>query len=138
MPPVEPGLPSTPEYPTQLPDPNDPSSPDRIIILVDDTPVPFVKWWDPEIEEWVYIPEDELPLIDMYPYPNPEPVYDPVPYFTPYPEPSPEPDPEPSSSPASDVPATGDWNVLWLIAFGMSLVGLAVIRSLRRKEDENG
>lgn len=102
------------------------------------SPVPFVKWWDPEIEEWVYIPEDELPLADMYPYPNPEPVYDPVPYFTLYPEPDPEPNPEPSPSPASGVPATGDWNVLWLIAFGMSLAGLVVIRSLPRKEDENG
>lgn len=102
--------------------------------MVDDTPVPFVKWWDPETEEWVYIPEDDLPLIDVYPYPTPEPV----PYFTPYPEPAPEPNPEPSPSPTSDVPATGDWSVLWLIAFGMSLVGLVVIRSLCGKEDENG
>ena len=128
-------------YPTELPDPNDPGSPDRIIVLVDDTPVPFVKWWDPESEEWVYIPEDDIPLIDMYPYPAPEPVFPPGPYFV-YPEtdprPNPDSDPEPSPSPESGVPATGDWNISWLIVFGMSLIGLIVIGKRRGKGNENG
>ena len=150
-PPVDPGDPSqppTPEYPTQLPDPNSPDAPDRVIVLVDDTPVPFVRWWDPESEEWVYIPEEDLPLIGMDPYPTPEPGYIPGPYLEPgpvaYPElvpeqsPVPSPAPESSPGPTSGVPATGDWNILWLAAFGLSLLGLIVTRKLRGKEHEDG
>ncbi len=111
-PPKDPETPEDPhsdppeEHLTELPDPNDPESPDKITIWDDDIPTTYVKWWDPEAEEWVYIPENEIPLMNM------------------------EPDPEPT------VPATGDGILFWLLASGASLTGLTVVRNLRRKEDE--
>jgi len=66
-PPEEPETPSEtppePEYPTELPDPNDPDSPDEITIIgPDGVPLTYLKVWDPVAEEWVYLPEDEVPL----------------------------------------------------------------------------
>lgn len=60
---ISPTEPSDPR--DQLPDPNDPDSPDVITIFDGDVPLTFVKVWDPEIGEFVYIPEDEVPLGDM-------------------------------------------------------------------------
>lgn len=57
-----PDLTPPPESPTQLPDPNDPNSPDRITIWENGVPVTYVKWWDPEKMMWVYIPESMIPL----------------------------------------------------------------------------
>lgn len=57
--------PEEPEYPTELPDPNNPESPERITILVNGVPTSYIKVWDPELEEWVYLMESEVPLSDM-------------------------------------------------------------------------
>lgn len=56
--------PSPTEDPT-LPDPNDPDSPDTVTIFDGDVPRTYIKMWDPELEEWVYVPEDEIPLANM-------------------------------------------------------------------------
>lgn len=66
-PPEEPETPpETPEYPTELPDPNDPNSPEEITIIgPNGVPLTYIKFWDPEKEEWVYLPEDEIPLAPM-------------------------------------------------------------------------
>ena len=59
--------PETPDEPlTELPDPNTPGSPERVTII-DENGVPrtYIKVWDDENEEWVYLPEDELPLAMM-------------------------------------------------------------------------
>lgn len=62
-PPESPEMPpEVPNYPTVLPDPNDPESPEQITILEDGVPKTYMKRWDPETEEWIYIPEDEPPL----------------------------------------------------------------------------
>ena len=51
------------EYYPELPDPNEPDSPDTVTILEDDVPTTYVKVPDPENEEeFVYIPEDDVPL----------------------------------------------------------------------------
>ena len=50
---------------TELPDPNDPDSPDEITIIEDGVPKSFEKVWDDEEEEWVYIPEDDVPRVPM-------------------------------------------------------------------------
>lgn len=54
--------PKDPETPPDLPDPNDPDSPPTITITDDDVPRTYVRVWDSEKEEWVYLPEDEVPL----------------------------------------------------------------------------
>ena len=54
--------PENPGYPTELPDPNDPDSPEEITIWEDGVPKTYVKLWNPEIEEWVYILDSEIPL----------------------------------------------------------------------------
>ena len=59
--------PTEPEYPTELPDPNDPNSPPEITIWEDGVPKTYVKVWDPEKEEWVYVPDEEVPLWNMVP-----------------------------------------------------------------------
>ena len=52
-----------PELPVELPNPNKPDSPDTVTILEDDVPTTYVKVPDPENEEeFIYIPEDEIPL----------------------------------------------------------------------------
>ena len=54
----EPPAPVLPE----LPNPNEPDSPDVVTIFEDDVPTTYVKVQDPETEEFIYIPEDEIPL----------------------------------------------------------------------------
>lgn len=58
----EPELEPEPELPTELPDPNDPDSPEKITIMEDGVPKTYVKVWDSQMEEWIYIPEEEVPL----------------------------------------------------------------------------
>lgn len=48
-----------------LPDPNDPDSPDTVTIWDDDVPRTYVKVWDPEDEEWEWIPEEDVPLMSL-------------------------------------------------------------------------
>jgi len=56
---VRPDIPVLPE----LPDPNEPDSPDVVTIIEDDVPTTYVRVQDPENEEeFIYIPEDEVPL----------------------------------------------------------------------------
>ncbi len=58
---VSPGPSATP-IATTTPDPRIPDSPD--VITIDDEGVPrtYVKVWDPEAENWNYIPEEDVPL----------------------------------------------------------------------------
>lgn len=58
---------TTPQWPSELPDPNDPDRPERITIWEDGVPKTYVKVWDPEKEEWVYVPDEEVPLWNMVP-----------------------------------------------------------------------
>lgn len=55
----------TPEQPS-LPDPNDPDSPDRVTITEDGVPTTYVKVWDPEAGEYIYLPEGEVPLWGLF------------------------------------------------------------------------
>ena len=49
-----------------LPDPNDPNSPKRFTVIDDEgVPLTYVKVWDPDNEEWVYVLEEDVPLADM-------------------------------------------------------------------------
>ena len=62
--PVASPTPDTPDdRPTVLPDPNDPDSPDEIIIEEDGVPKVYKKVWDPEQEEYVYILDEDVPLV---------------------------------------------------------------------------
>lgn len=51
----------TPTYPPELPDPNDPDSPE-VITIEEGVPKTYVKVWNPETEEWEYIDEEDVPL----------------------------------------------------------------------------
>lgn len=62
-----PEQPPQPEYPSQLPDPNNPDSPGTITILVNGVPTTYFKYWDPELKEYVYLLEDQIPLGYMLP-----------------------------------------------------------------------
>ncbi len=57
-----PEQPQQPEYPSELPDPNNPDSPNTITILVNGVPTTYFKYWDPELKEYVYLLEDQIPL----------------------------------------------------------------------------
>ncbi len=48
-----------------LPNPNDPESPDEVTIVDEGVPLTYVKVYEPETEEYVYLPEDEIPLSYM-------------------------------------------------------------------------
>ncbi len=63
-PPVDPVLsPTEKDRPRpDLPDPNDPESPETITIVDGDVPLTFIKVWDPEMEEFVYILDEDVPL----------------------------------------------------------------------------
>ncbi len=50
---------------TEFPDPNDPDSPERIIIVEDGVPRAYVKVWDPEQQTFLYIPEEDVPLFGL-------------------------------------------------------------------------
>ncbi len=65
--------PDTPRvyYPGDTPNPNEPDSPDEILIMEDDVPQSYIKTWDPENEEFVYLPEEPIPLAPMTPTPTP-------------------------------------------------------------------
>lgn len=63
IPPEEPEIPpENPGYPTELPDPNDPDSPDRITIWEEGVPKTYVKVWDPDAEQFIYILDEEVPM----------------------------------------------------------------------------
>lgn len=59
---LSPTEPDTPPTNPQLPDPNDPDSPEEITIEEDGVPKTYIKVWDPEEEEFIYILDDEVPL----------------------------------------------------------------------------
>lgn len=75
-PPSTPSTPSTPSSTTpprrgsrdpkpsnpNLPDVNDPNSPEQVTIVEDGVPTTYVKTWDPETEEYFYVPEEEVPM----------------------------------------------------------------------------
>lgn len=63
-PPENPENPDTPVV-TEFPDPNDPDSPERIIIVEDGVPRAYVKVWDPEQQTFLYIPEEDVPLFGL-------------------------------------------------------------------------
>lgn len=48
--------------PPELPDPNDPETPEYFTIWDEDTPTTYIKVWDPEEEEFYWIDEDETAL----------------------------------------------------------------------------
>ena len=52
-------------YLTELPDPNAPDCPETVTIWEDGVPKTYVRIWDPESEEWVWVPEDEIPRGSM-------------------------------------------------------------------------
>lgn len=52
----------TPDRPIELPDPNNPDSPDIITIYENDVPKTYRKVWDPVDEEWEYILDEDVPL----------------------------------------------------------------------------
>lgn len=56
-----------PEPTPTLPDPNDPDSPVEITIEEDGVPKTYIKVWDPENEEYVYILDEDVPLADQTP-----------------------------------------------------------------------
>lgn len=57
-----PDTPNNPPKLTELPDPNDPGSSEEITIWEDGVPKTYIKIWQPEEEEWVYIPAEDVPL----------------------------------------------------------------------------
>lgn len=109
VPPTEPVTPQHPEWgdlPTKLPYPVTADSPDEITILEDGVPTTYVKMWDPETEEFIYIPEDEVPLTSAEP-----------------------------EEPIGDAPATGDNAPVtaMLLLLAASAAGLRVVT---RKEEK--
>ncbi len=74
-PPTEPNNPTTPPVTpppgtlTELPDPNVPGAPAEVTVLENDVPLAYVRTWDPETEEYVYVPEEDVPLANMDPVP---------------------------------------------------------------------
>ncbi len=58
-------------YPGEEPDPNEPDSPEEITIVEEDVPQTYIKTWDPENEEYVYLPEEPTPLASFTPAPTP-------------------------------------------------------------------
>lgn len=110
--PVQPTEPTTPQHPewgdlpTELPYPVTADSPDEITILEDGVPTTYVKMWDPETEEFIYIPEDEVPLTSAEP-----------------------------EEPIGDAPATGDNAPVtaMLLLLAASAAGLRVVT---RKEEK--
>ncbi len=49
----------------QLPDPNDPASPEQVTIVENGVPQTYLKVWNPETQEFVYMLENEIPLAWM-------------------------------------------------------------------------
>ena len=59
--------PGTPPRVPELPDPNIPGAPEEVTVVDEDVPLTYVKTWDPEEEEYVYVPEEDVPLADVTP-----------------------------------------------------------------------
>lgn len=109
VPSTEPTTPQHPEWgdlPTKLPYPVTADSPDEITILEDGVPTTYVKMWDPETGEFIYIPEDKVPLTSAEP-----------------------------EEPIGDAPATGDNAPVtaMLLLLAASAAGLRVVT---RKEEK--
>lgn len=51
-----------PTLPPELPDPNDPESPEEVTIWENDVPKTYIKVWDPEEEEYVWLLDEDTPL----------------------------------------------------------------------------
>lgn len=70
---TEPPVPvERPDPRDQLPDPNDPESPDTVVIMDGDVPLTFIKVWNPETEEYEYIPDEDVPLGTLPGEPSPQ------------------------------------------------------------------
>lgn len=70
---TEPSVPvERPDPREQLPDPNDPGSPETVVIMDNDVPLTFIKVWNPEKEEYEYIIDEEVPLTDFTIEPSPQ------------------------------------------------------------------
>lgn len=52
--------------PPELPDPNDPETPEFFTIWDEETPTTYIKVWDPEEEEFYWIDEDETALAGFW------------------------------------------------------------------------
>lgn len=113
-PPTEPGNPVEPVDPEiprlqELPDPNDPNSPDEVTIWENGVPLTYIKVWDPDREEYVYILADEPPLASA--------------------------SSEPTARTFADNPLTGDPNrmALWSILGANALFCLFYLNAFRRR-----
>ena len=96
------------EYPTELPDPNDPDAPDTITIWEDDVPKTYIKVWNEETEEFEYILDEEIPLANR--------------------------EPELETPATGDARLTG----LWLLVNVLSLSGLAAVYFLKIHKKKRG
>ncbi len=96
------------EYPTELPDPNDPDAPDTITIWEDDVPKTYIKVWNEETEEFEYILDEEIPLANR--------------------------EPELETPATGDARLTG----LWLLVNVLSLTGLAAVYFLKIHKKKRG
>ncbi len=107
--------PPTPQvyYPGEEPDPNEPDSPEEITIIDEDVPQTYIKTWDPENEEYVYIPEEPTPLAPITPTPTPFARLD--------------------TTPKTDDP-NHPW--FWLGLCFASILGIGVLKPRKNKEDE--
>ena len=105
--------PPTPQvyYPGEEPDPNEPDSPDEITIVEEDVPQTYIKTWDPENEEYVYIPEEPTPLAPITPTP-----------FA-----------RLDTTPKTDDP-NHPW--FWLGLCFASILGIGLLKPRKNKEDE--
>lgn len=54
--------PENPGYPAELPDPNDPDAPDSITIWESGVAKTYIRVWDPDKEEWVWILDEDVAL----------------------------------------------------------------------------
>ncbi len=57
--------PGTPPVLPELPNSGDPDSPDTVIIVEDGVPTSYVRVQDPETEELIYVPEEDVPLYGL-------------------------------------------------------------------------
>ena len=48
-----------------LPDPNDPESPEVVMIMEEDVPLTYLLIWDTEKEEYAYILDEDTPLANV-------------------------------------------------------------------------
>ncbi len=107
--------PPTPQvyYPGEEPDPNEPDSPEEITIMEEDVPQTYIKTWDPENEEYVYLPEEPIPLAPMTSTPTPLARLD--------------------TTPKTDDP-NHPW--FWLGICFASALGIGLLKPRKKQEDE--